>query len=259
MLVPNEVLGTLACPYCGGLYRLDGNQEERHQESRSKTAPDVAAIIEQAKNANSESQFRSLLWILASIRGDAAMVYLTEVSTSTDALRAPIAVEALKQAYSQESSIPALVAGLKNPHPLVRVEVAGLVTGRYKWLAGDAEVADALVASLADPIYDVRMLCAIDLGDSGTKDAVPALVQAWKVAARDGYFPAAGYVDGGAPQFLVMKSVEDSLKKLVPAEADRLIREVEQDRSLSELARSWIDYRRSPSSRNYRKMARRVR
>jgi uncharacterized Zn finger protein (UPF0148 family) len=252
-LILSGTQGRLSCPYCGGSYNLDD------QESHSGRAIDVASVIAQAQAADSESQFRSALWTLASIRGAAAMAYLNAASTTADELRANIAVEALKQAYTQETSIPALVTGLRSSHPLVRAKVAELLQGRSKWLAGNAEVAAALMASLADPIYNVRMLCVVALGDVGGDGAVPALVRAWKVAASDPFFPAAGYAEGGAPQFLVMEQVEAALRKLVPNQADRMIREVEQEEGLSEMARSWIDYRRSPSSRNYRKLLRQVR
>ena len=240
------------------LYRLDDTQQEKQQISANNAVADAAAIIEEAKRANSEAQFVNALWTLASIRSDAAMAYLNAVSISADEARASVAVETLKKVYTQETSIPALIAGMQSAHPLVRASIADLLLMRSKWLAGNVEVVEALMTALRDPIYNIRFLCAAALGDIGGKDVVPALLQAWKVAARDGYFPDCGYVDGGAPQFLVMKAVEDSLKKLVPAEADQLIQAAEQDGSLSELARSWIDYRRSPSSRNYRRLLRRV-
>src|SRR6202034_503961 len=85
-LVPNQTPGMLSCPYCGGIYSLDDTHLGKHQESgNSKTVtegvkppppvPDVAALIEEAKHSESYGQFQGAVWMLASIRSDAAIAY----------------------------------------------------------------------------------------------------------------------------------------------------------------------------------------
>jgi hypothetical protein len=197
----------------------------------------VAALMEAAKRHNGDA-----LCEFARMPGDVGVTALVELSGSPDPRLANPALAVLKVSLHSGTSIEVHYKGLKSPNALLREFAASCLARQSQ----SKRAQEALLAGLSDPSYAVRVICAEGLGYIGARDAVPALVQAWKVAASDPFVSTEKYTNdvGQHPPLRMMFIVENALEKLAPDEIDRLIEAARQDGSLSKMARVDIDRRR---------------